>query len=539
MDLSVIVNFYNMRREAARTLHSLSRAYQQGIEDLQYEVLCLDNGSNPPLEAAFVESFGPEFRLVRPDRPHPSPVGPMNRVADEAKGKVIAVMIDGAHVLTPGVVRQAMEVFREHPDAVGAIRPWFVAGDQRWLSANGYTRELEDGLFAGIDWPSDGYGLFRIGVPMTSLQNAWFRGMAESNCLFLSAEIYRRIGGFDEGFDEPGAGLANLDIFARAIGAATGPLVALLGEATFHQFHDGTTTNVSVEEKDRRVREYMIKYEEVKGESFRSADMSRLTYRGGFADGTPLKLERRPTFPRGVRLTDAIRPISFNEHFDAGTRNYLISAYTESNLDTRAHWLGQPIDLHPADLVAIQEILTRTRPTHVVFAHAEPGLAVFVDSILKLLGGPTPVFAWASRTTPPPPGLTAQVKAFIDEPNAPKTLRRIAHVVDTAEATLVFYGVDATPKLATQHLADYARFVAHRCYLVALRTSHGQPWIGYARLRALRVINDLIRDDPGLVVDSAWDRNVLSACPHGFLLRVGEPNAAYDDDLDKIPEPVS
>ncbi len=538
MDLSIIVNFYNMQREAARTLHSLSRAYQRGIDGLEYEVLCLDNGSNPPLEQAFIESFGPEFRLVRPDPPHPSPVGPINRAAQQAKGRVIGVMIDGAHVITPGVVRQTMEVFDEHPGAVVAVRPWFVGGDQRWLAVNGYSREMEDGLFGGIDWPSDGYGLFRIGIPMTSIQNAWFRGMAESNCLFLSTELYRRIGGFDEGFDEPGAGLANLDIFTRAIDAIEGPLVALLGEASFHQFHDGTTTNVGDDEKDRRVREYMVKYQEVKGETFRSADMSKLTYRGSFTEGTPLKLERRPTFPRGVRLTDHIRPIPFHEPFDTGTRQYLISSYTEASLENRTTWLGHPIDLYPADLVALQEILARTRPTHVIFAHAEPGLAVFVDSILKLLDIPSPVFVWASNSVDAPVGLAAQVMPIRDEPNAPKTLRRIAQAVGTAESTLVLYGVDATPKLNAEGLAAYARFVAHRCYLVALRTCRGQPWIGYARLRAARAISDLVRDDPSLVVDTSWERNVLTSCPSGFILRVGEPSGDFDESLDRIPEPA-
>ncbi|HEY5412558.1 MAG TPA: CmcI family methyltransferase [Caulobacteraceae bacterium] len=539
MDLSVIVNFYNMRREAARTLTALTRAYQRGIGELQYEVLCLDNGSNPPLDEAFIESFGPEFRLVRPEAPHPSPVGPMNAVARQAKGRFLAVMIDGAHVLTPGALRLAMESFAEHPDGVVALRPWFVGGDQRWLSVSGYTRELEDKLFEGIGWPKDGYDLFRIGVPMSSTQNAWFRGMAESNCLFLSAALHQRIGGFDEGFDEPGAGLANLDIFARAIDAAEGPPIALLGEASFHQFHDGTTTNVSDDEKDRRVRDYMIKYQEVKGEGFRSADMSNLTFRGGFATGTALKLERRPSFPRGVRLTDDIRPISFDEHFEPGMRQYLISAYAEASLDRRTHWLGQPIDLYPADLVALQEIMTRTRPTHLVFAGAEPGLAVFADSILKLLEIPSPTFIWASEASGEPEGLRARVRPVIGEVNSPKTLKRIGHALGTAESTLVLFAVDGSPKLTAQNLADYAQFVAHRCYLVALRTARGQPWIGYARLRGARAISDLVRSDPGLVVDTSWERNVLSSCPSGFVLRVGEAAPAYDESLDHIPEPVS
>ena len=37
--LSVVVNFYNMRREAARTLHTLSCAYQRGVDPSDYEVI--------------------------------------------------------------------------------------------------------------------------------------------------------------------------------------------------------------------------------------------------------------------------------------------------------------------------------------------------------------------------------------------------------------------------------------------------------------------------------------------------------------------
>ena len=51
IDLTVVVVFYNMRREAARTLQSLSRAYQQGIDDVGYEVIVVENGSRPRPEA--------------------------------------------------------------------------------------------------------------------------------------------------------------------------------------------------------------------------------------------------------------------------------------------------------------------------------------------------------------------------------------------------------------------------------------------------------------------------------------------------------
>ena len=66
VDLTVVVVFYNMRREAERTLRSLSRAYQEGLDDVSYEVLVVENGSSDDerLGADFVESFGPEFRYL-------------------------------------------------------------------------------------------------------------------------------------------------------------------------------------------------------------------------------------------------------------------------------------------------------------------------------------------------------------------------------------------------------------------------------------------------------------------------------------------
>ena len=108
LSLSVLVVFHNMRREAARTLHSLSRAYQRDIEDLDYEVIAIENGSaaDGRLGEDFVRSFGPEFnyldlgdRVVALARARPEP-----RRWSSHGDAPSRVMIDGAHVLTPGVL---------------------------------------------------------------------------------------------------------------------------------------------------------------------------------------------------------------------------------------------------------------------------------------------------------------------------------------------------------------------------------------------------------------------------------------------------
>ena len=103
----MVVVFYNMRRESARTLHSLSRSYQRGMDGIDYEVIVVENGSDPDqrLTEAEVTAYGPEFRFLDlgPDAPS-SPTVALNRGIAMARGDNIAVMIDGAHVLTPGVL---------------------------------------------------------------------------------------------------------------------------------------------------------------------------------------------------------------------------------------------------------------------------------------------------------------------------------------------------------------------------------------------------------------------------------------------------
>lgn len=51
------------------------------------------------------------------------------------------------------------------------------------------------------------------------------------------------LGGLHEGFISPGGGWVNLDFYREAC-ASFEPLVMLLGEGTFHQYHGGVATNV-------------------------------------------------------------------------------------------------------------------------------------------------------------------------------------------------------------------------------------------------------------------------------------------------------
>lgn len=109
--LSVVIAFYNMEREAPRTLYTLSSAYQRGVSESDYEVIAVDCGSDTPLDEAMVRSFGKQFRLVRMP-PNPSPAASINRAAMSSRGKLITICIDGARMLSPGILRLMLASFQ-------------------------------------------------------------------------------------------------------------------------------------------------------------------------------------------------------------------------------------------------------------------------------------------------------------------------------------------------------------------------------------------------------------------------------------------
>ena len=99
-------------------------------------------------------------------------------------------MIDGAHVLTPGVLRFGMAGLRTYEPAVVSTQQWYVGpGDQGDAVADGYDQGVEDKLFRRIDWPANGYRLFDIGHFIG--ERDWLDGMWESNCLFVTRDVPR------------------------------------------------------------------------------------------------------------------------------------------------------------------------------------------------------------------------------------------------------------------------------------------------------------------------------------------------------------
>lgn len=242
--VTVVVVVHDMARELPRTLATLDPRHQVGVGAADYEVVVVDNGSAVPVDPALVARFGGTIRLHRIDPAPPSPARAANVGLSLAAGALVGVIVDGARMVTPGLVHGARTAARV-ADRPVITAPAYHLGDVPHMRAHevGYDQGVEDQLLAEVGWERDGYALFGRATFAGSSHRGWFGPMGESSSLFLHRERWAEVGGYDEAFDLPGGGLVNHDLYHRACSLPGIEVVQLLGEGTFHQFHGGAATS--------------------------------------------------------------------------------------------------------------------------------------------------------------------------------------------------------------------------------------------------------------------------------------------------------
>lgn len=263
--LSVVVISYNMVRELPRTLRTLSPAMQRGIPDIAYEVIVVDNGSQQPFPEGECRKWVPDLILHRMNDPAPSPAAAINVGLEIARAGLVGVFIDGARMASPGLLHTALEASKLHDRPVIGALSFHLGGEVQMKSIlSGYDQRAEDELLRSSGWEEDGYRLFEVSVFAGSSAKGWFVIPAETNALFLRAEHWRELGGFDTAFRQPGGGLVNLDMWARACADPRGKVILLLGEATFHQIHGGIATN----SRESKLKVFHDEYVRIRGRAF-------------------------------------------------------------------------------------------------------------------------------------------------------------------------------------------------------------------------------------------------------------------------------
>ncbi len=274
--LSVVIVVFDMPRAAPRAIESLMTPYQQGINALDYEVIVVENGSSQPLQEAQIAALGSNIRYFCLQDPPGSPAYAINFGVEQAQGEVLCIMVDGVHILTPGVLSYGLDLFTTLANPIVLTAPFFLGpGPQMETIFEGYDEATEDTLLAKIAWPNKGYRLFEIGVPYRIVEDPetrpklfWFVRLFESNCLFVRKEAFKRIGGCDERFDLPGGGILLPDLYRQLSRLDDTDIVQLMGEASFHQIHGGISTNTSTELQREKWNSYLEQYQAIRGEPY-------------------------------------------------------------------------------------------------------------------------------------------------------------------------------------------------------------------------------------------------------------------------------
>lgn len=273
--LSVVVIVYDMAAQALNTLRSLDPGYQ-GVDPALYEVIVVENRSRFVMDRDAIAAL-PAARIpghltyTLRDEPGQSPAAAINAGLAQARGQTIGIMIDGARMLTPGVLRHVLMARRITDRALVAV-PGYQLGPTPQHMDDDRRPEDDFALLDQIRWPEAGYGLFEVSSMSQANRQGFFRAFMECNCLFAPADVLADLGGADERFDLPGGGALNLFMYHRLAHHPRTELFVLPGEGSFHQTHGGVTTAPRAD-RDAFLARVLDQLNTLLGEPFTSPDM--------------------------------------------------------------------------------------------------------------------------------------------------------------------------------------------------------------------------------------------------------------------------
>jgi hypothetical protein len=237
--LGIIVITYQMEREWPRTLYTLQPPYQKpsGMTTRIYQ--------------------------VESEELTPGPI--VNAVAAKIEEEYIAVMIDGARMVTPGILQWTRRALEMEPNPFVYTLGMHLGYEvQSKAMYKGYNQAREDAILSQHDWRTNGYLLWQLSCLAGSSTQGFWGGETEANYFACRRESFLEAGGYDERFRSPGGGFSNLELFSRLTGAMQP--VMLLGEMNTHQFHGGVSSNSWASMR----KTYNAEYKKIFGKTFAS-----------------------------------------------------------------------------------------------------------------------------------------------------------------------------------------------------------------------------------------------------------------------------
>jgi len=283
--VSFVLIVYDMPAQAENTVRSLLPDYQIDAYQQDYEVLIIENESANTMSREFLAGLPANFTYHLRKETQPTPIHAINYGIGQARGENICVMIDGARLLTPGVLKNILRGHRISRQSVVTVPGYHLGFElQQKAVGSGYDMDQEQALMRSICWPEDGYRLFDISCFSGSCAHGFFLPHSESNCISMPREVWQALGGYDTRFDMRGGGVVNLDLYKRACEYPGVTHVFLHGEGTFHQFHGGVTTGgESADDRQRFINAITEQYQQIRGQKFESP-LTKVVYLGELSD---------------------------------------------------------------------------------------------------------------------------------------------------------------------------------------------------------------------------------------------------------------
>jgi cephalosporin hydroxylase len=225
-----------------------------------------------------------------------------------------------------------------------------------------------------------------------------------------------------------------------------------------------------------------------------------------------------------------IAALAADAEFTSLTQNWL-AASLRRRYSYNFTWLGRPIIQYPQDIVALQEIIWRTRPDVIVetgIAHG--GSLIFSASILELIGGPGEIIGVdidirahnrsAIEMHPLFKRITLIEGSSIDNTVVAEITARVG-----SKRTMVVLDSNHTEAHVLAELAAYAPLVRRNCYLVVLDTviedhpdaAGSAPWKRGDNPKT--AVRKFLRSTDRFVVDRSIENKLqITVGPQGYLL---------------------
>lgn len=275
--LSIIVVVYSMPKQAMNTIYSLSCHYQKSVTVDDYEIIVIENKSEHTLDEQRLYKMGSNIRYQLRNETHSSPVFAINAAVELSRSKFVAIMIDGARMLSPGVVRATLDAIAISKNSIVAVPGYHLGSEpQQHAIKNGYNEEAETHLLQSIDWKNNGYKLFDIACfSGSSAEHGILQRVPESNFLTLPRKLFIELGGYDESFNSHGGGYANLDMFKRVCEQNKVRIFSPICEGTFHQYHGGATTGGDKGDRNKLMSTLTEQYKKLRGEEYTAPEIDQ------------------------------------------------------------------------------------------------------------------------------------------------------------------------------------------------------------------------------------------------------------------------